>query len=86
MSVQEIKCVSRNVNINGIEITQIPETTNEMTDELQANQAENGQNDDLWNKVFNVERNLVNICVNVNVNEQVKVGEGGRECSTTRKL
>jgi hypothetical protein len=70
VSVQEIKCQNKNVNVNGIDITEIPHDTT-TTDELQANEQgpNGGQNGNGFDKI-NFDRNLVNICLNVNVNNQ----------------
>ena len=85
VDIQKIKCVNSNINVNGIDITQIP------TDDLATAEAANeggadatgAQNGNGWGDRINFERNLVNICVNVNVNEQLKVSppeEDGRTC------
>ncbi|MDR4511013.1 MAG: hypothetical protein MRJ93_04835 [Nitrososphaeraceae archaeon] len=78
--VQEIKCVNFNANINGIDINKIPrEMTGDAT--AQAPQGdENGLQDGTGNGLFgngglNIDKNLVNICVNFNHNGQYD-GEG----------
>jgi hypothetical protein len=75
VSVQEIKCKSNNVNINGIDITEIPQEPNEMVAAEAATDATNAPNGNGFDKI-NFDRNLVNICLNVNVNDQFKVGDG----------
>ena len=77
--IQKIKCVNSNINVNGIDITQIPQEPNGLAateaaneDEV-ANTQQNG-NGGLGDRL-NVERNLVNICANVNSNDQLKVEE-----------
>jgi hypothetical protein len=74
VDIQKIKCVNSNINVNGIDITQIPRdgTATTAANEGTADGA-NTQNGNGFGDRINFERNLVNICVNVNVNEQVKV-------------
>ena len=72
--IQKISCVNSNINVNGIDITQIPEdntATAAAANEGGADAA-SAQNENGFDKI-NFNRNLVNICVNVNVNDQVKV-------------
>ncbi|MGB9168743.1 MAG: hypothetical protein WCB31_07450 [Nitrososphaeraceae archaeon] len=76
VDIQKIKCFNSNININGIDITQIPQDSSALaaTNEgagatADASNSENGNGLDK----INLDKNLVNICVNVNVNEQVKV-------------
>jgi hypothetical protein len=74
VDIQKIKCVNSNINVNGIDITQIPQdgtTTAESANEGSADAANTENGNGLTG--INLERNLVNICVNVNHNEQVKV-------------
>ena len=74
VDIQKIKCVNSNINVNGIDITQIPQDgTTLATANEGAADATGAQNGNGWGDKINFERNLVNICVNVNVNEQVKV-------------
>ncbi len=74
--IQKIKCVNSNINVNGVDITQIPEDTTATaaaaTNEGAGPEAANAQNENGFDKI-NFEKNLVNVCVNVNDNEQVKV-------------
>jgi len=77
--IQKIKCVNSNINVNGIDITQIPQESNGLAateaaneDEV-ANTQQNG-NGGLGDRL-NVEKNLVNICANLNSNDQLKVEE-----------
>jgi len=77
--IQKIKCINSNINVNGVDITQIPQEPNGLApteaaneDEV-ANTQQNG-NGGLGDRL-NVERNLVNICANVNSNDQLKVEE-----------
>jgi hypothetical protein len=69
--IQTIKCVNSNVNINGIDIKKGPRASS--ADEAAANAIreddQNGQGNGLFDSL-NIDRNLVNICVNVNLNEQ----------------
>ena len=72
--IQKIKCVNSNINVNGIDITQIPQdgaataAANEGGQEGANTQNGNGLADRI-----NFDRNLVNVCANVNDNEQVKI-------------
>lgn len=72
VNIQKIKCVNSNINVNGIDITQIPQdfaTTNELQ-ETEA--AVNGEQNDNGVGGINFERNLVNICANLNFNNQLR--------------
>jgi hypothetical protein len=71
---QEIKCFNKNLNVNGIDITQIPQdgTALAAANEGAAADATNTQNNNGVGDKINFDRNLVNICVNVNVNEQIR--------------
>jgi hypothetical protein len=69
-----IQCINSNINVNGIDITKIPRdatalaATNEETTE-----GVNTQNGNGLGNAINFDRNLVNICLNVNLNAQVKI-------------
>jgi hypothetical protein len=72
--IQKIKCVNSNINVNGIDITEIPQDNTALGAANEgAADATGAQNGNGWGDRINFERNLVNICVNVNDNEQVKV-------------
>jgi hypothetical protein len=73
--IQKIKCVNSNINVNGVDITKIPEDTTATTAAANEGTADaaNTQNGNGLADKINFDRNLVNICVNVNHNEQVKV-------------
>jgi len=73
VSVQKIKCVNFNINLNGIDIK--PHLGDNMgTAEAQTAQDgaknENGIMNGNGNDGINIDKNLVNICVNVNINNQ----------------
>jgi len=72
VNIQKIKCVNSNINVNGIDITQIPQDF-ATTNELQGTEEDvNGeQNGDAVGGI-NFERNLVNICANLNFNDQLR--------------
>ncbi len=74
--IQKIKCVNSNINVNGVDITEIPEddfaTTAAADEGEEGTNAANSQNGNAFDKI-NFDRNLVNICVNVNDNDQLKV-------------
>ena len=72
--IQKIECVNSNINVNDVDITQIPEddtATTAATNEQAGPEAANTQNENGFDKI-NFDRDLV-ICVNDNANEQVKV-------------
>ena len=71
VDIQKIKCVNSNVNVNGIDITEVP--TDDLTTAEAANDggdATGAQNGNGLGDRINFERNLVNICVNLNFNNQ----------------
>jgi hypothetical protein len=70
VNIQKIKCVNSNVNINGIEVNQIPPEP-AVANEIQGTE-EAGANGAIGNGLGNInfDKNLVNICVNLNFNEQ----------------
>ncbi|HJS64515.1 MAG TPA: hypothetical protein VJ767_06620 [Nitrososphaeraceae archaeon] len=75
VNLQEIKCINKNLNLNGLDITQIPQdpTTWSAANEAgEGTNAANTQNGDGLSGI-NVDRNLVNICVNLNFNNQERV-------------
>ena len=79
LSVQELECVNSDVNVNGIDLTKIQDpATWGAAHELAANEADgpDGANGNGVGDSLNVDRNLVNICVNYNQNEQVRVPSG----------
>lgn len=77
VNIQKIKCVNSNVNVNGIEITEIPqngdvttaEAANEGENALDSGNTQNGLDE------INFDKNLVNICANINLNEQINENE-----------
>jgi hypothetical protein len=77
VNVQKLKCVNSNINVNGIDMTEIPQNptalaaTNVGGAEGTA-EAENTQNDNANGNGITFDRTLVNICVNVNLNDQIK--------------
>ena len=73
VNIQKIKCINSNINVNGIDITEIPQDDG-LTASESANEeaAVNGpQNGDGVGGI-NFDRNLVNICVNLNFNNQLR--------------
>lgn len=76
INIQKIKCINENVNVKGIGITEIPQDPM-MTKEAQAQQENDVPNGNglLSGDGINFDKNLVNICVNINVNEQVDESE-----------
>jgi len=72
VNIQKIKCVNSNINVNGIDITQIPQDF-ATTNELQGTEAAvNGEQNGDGVGGINFERNLVNICANLNFNNQLR--------------
>jgi len=72
VNIQKIKCVNSNINVNGIDITQIPQDF-ATTNELQGTEAAvNGEHNGDGVGGINFERNLVNICANLNFNNQLR--------------
>ena len=73
--IQKIKCVNSNVNVNGVDITEVPQDGPGVATSNEAGTAgaANTQNGNGVTDRINFDRNLVNICLNVNDNEQVKV-------------
>ncbi|MGB9168553.1 MAG: hypothetical protein WCB31_06480 [Nitrososphaeraceae archaeon] len=72
VNIQKIKCVNSNINVNGIDITKIPQdfaTTNELQG---TEEAVNGEQNGDGVGGINFERNLVNICANLNFNDQLR--------------
>ena len=64
------------MNVNGIDITEIPEDANTLAAANEAGEGPDGTNTQNGNGLgdrINFDRNLVNICINVNVNDQLKV-------------
>ena len=75
VDIQKLKCVNSNINVNGIDITQIPQDPTALAAANEGGTAEaaNTQNGNGYGDGINFDRNLVNVCVNVNDNEQIKV-------------
>ncbi len=77
IDIQKIKCVNSNINVNGVDITQIPRddigglaANEEAGGEGTATDAENTQNGNGPGDRINFDRNLVNVCVNLDFNNQ----------------
>ena len=72
-NIQEIKCVNVNVNINGVDFknhTKLMGTEPVTGAALQGDGATAGGNGLFGDGGINIDKNLVNICVNFNYNEQ----------------
>ena len=79
-NIQKINCIISNINVNGIDITKIPQdsTTASAANEARAEgtvDAANTQNGDGLSDRINFDRNLANVCINNNDNEQTRVTE-----------
>ncbi|MDR4510663.1 MAG: hypothetical protein MRJ93_03045 [Nitrososphaeraceae archaeon] len=72
-NIQEIKCVNFNLNINGIDVKKIPRgvTEDSAAQQLNGNNVPNGGRNGLFDEI-NVDKNLVNICLNFDFNHQKK--------------
>ena len=85
VDIQKIKCLNNNVNVNGVDITEIPQDAAGLAAANEAGEGPDGANTQNGNGLgdrINFDRNLVNICVNVNDNEQTKVTP---QVNTTRR-
>ncbi|MFB5600876.1 MAG: hypothetical protein ACE5SW_11700 [Nitrososphaeraceae archaeon] len=74
VNIQKIRCINENTNVNGVDVNQIPDPNGPGAVEAQG--LENGPTDPNGNGLLsgegiNFDKNLVNVCVNVNVNEQI---------------
>src|SRR5574339_1274520 len=63
VNIQKIKCINSNINVNGIDITQIPEETATTNDLQGTDAAVNGEENGDGVGGINFNKNLVNICV-----------------------
>lgn len=72
VNIQKIKCINSNINVNGIDITQIPEETATTNDLQGTDAAVNGEENGDGVGGINFNKNLVNICVNLNFNNQLR--------------
>jgi hypothetical protein len=78
VEIQKISCLNNNKNINGIDITEIPQEPTPWAagnEGAAAADATNTQNGNGLADRINFDKNLVNICVNVNVNDQLRTSE-----------
>lgn len=71
VNIQKIKCINSNINVNGIDVNEVPQGDG-LTASESANDeaATNGQQNGDGAGGINFDRNLVNICVNLNFNNQ----------------
>ncbi|MFB5600796.1 MAG: hypothetical protein ACE5SW_11300 [Nitrososphaeraceae archaeon] len=73
VNVQKINCHNSNTNINGVDVNQLPPQNGDAaTAQLQEDGTANGNGNGngLLDSGINLEKNLVNICVDVNLNGQ----------------
>ncbi|MFB5600503.1 MAG: hypothetical protein ACE5SW_09785 [Nitrososphaeraceae archaeon] len=77
VNIQKIKCFNKNTNVNGVDVNQIPDQNGlaeveaqglEGGENMAANAINNGEGNGL-----NLDRNLVNFCINDNDNGQEQV-------------
>jgi hypothetical protein len=84
VNVQKIKCVNSNINVNGVDITEIPQDGAGVSAANEGGpDGANTENGNALADRINVERNLINVCVNVNDNEQTKVSPPPEESTAT---
>lgn len=76
VDVQELSCINSNVNVNGIDIKRTPVTGGTSTQIQQLGDDINGIDriNELLDNGINIDRNLVNICTNMNLNWQIDGG------------
>ena len=73
VNIQKIKCINSNINVNGIDVTEIPQDDGLAVSESANDEvAVNGQQSGDGIGCINFDRNLVNICVNLNFNNQLR--------------
>jgi endonuclease/exonuclease/phosphatase family metal-dependent hydrolase len=75
VNIQKIECVNININVNELDITQLPQETNGLaTAEVAANEESNLDSANMQNEGFgdsiNFNKNFINICKNFNNNHQ----------------
>ena len=77
--IQKISCGNSNVNVNGVDVTEIPHDNTALgaTDEGGPDAA-NTQNGNGFADGINFDRNLVNVCVNANGKEQTRSNAGSQ--------
>ncbi|MFB5600193.1 MAG: hypothetical protein ACE5SW_08215 [Nitrososphaeraceae archaeon] len=76
INVQKIKCVNSNANVNGIDINEFPPHEMLATEEAQATEdgaAEGNGNGLVSDNGLNIDRNLLNICADLNFNNQERI-------------
>ncbi|MGB9169945.1 MAG: hypothetical protein WCB31_13595 [Nitrososphaeraceae archaeon] len=72
--IQKINCRNSNVNVNGVDVTEIPHDNTALGAANEGGpEAANTENGNGLADRINFDRNLVNVCVNANDNEQLKV-------------
>ena len=82
VNIQNIECVNTNINVNELDITQLPQETNGLaTAEAAANEESNldGANtrsDKDFGDRINFDKNFINICINLNNNQQIEQIKG----------
>ena len=88
VNIQKIKCLNNNITVNGLDITQIQDGAivaagaNGVYD---GPDDRNTQNDNRFGSQINFDKNLENMYVNVNLNEQIKVNPF-EECFRENRL
>jgi len=82
VNAETIKCVDSNINVNGIDISELPQNRTALAAANEAGggrEAANTQNSNGIGDRINLDKNLVNICTIVNLNEEVKDSAPGED-------
>jgi endonuclease/exonuclease/phosphatase family metal-dependent hydrolase len=88
VNIQKIKCLNSNITVNGFDITQIQDSVIVTAGANGVNDGpddRNTQHDNGFGNQINLDKNLENMYVNVNLNEQIKVIPF-EECSRENRL
>ena len=88
VNIQKIKCLNSNITVNGFDITQIQDNAIVTAGANGVNDGpddRNTQHDNGFGNQINLDKNLENMYVNVNLNEQIKVIPF-EECSRENRL
>ena len=75
--IQKINCRNSNINVNGVDVTEIPRDTTPLGAANEGGpEGANTQNGNGFADKIDFNRNLVNVCVNANDNEQTRAPIG----------
>ncbi|MDR4512963.1 MAG: hypothetical protein MRJ93_14810 [Nitrososphaeraceae archaeon] len=82
LNVQKINCYNSNVNVNGVDVNHLLDQNEIATTEAQQlddGKVRNDGGNGLFGGGLNIDKNLANICLNVNFNDQ-RENENGQTC------